>query len=69
MVILKQGEQRKRVASERATSKVTKDFEKRQLRLGHRDPGTRDWLYLKFESKQQLRSVSRAPLKSDNYRR
>ena len=65
MVILKQGEQRKRVAFERATSKVTKDFEKkRQLRLGHRDPGTRDWLYLKFESKQQLRSVYRAPQKA-----
>ena len=49
MVILKQGEQRKRVAFERATSKVTKDIEKkRQLRLGHRDPGTRDWLHLKI---------------------
>ena len=39
-------------------------MKKRQLRLGHRDPGTRDWLYLKFESKQQLRSVYRAPQKA-----
>ena len=33
MVILKQGEQRKRVAFERATSKVTKDFEKKAVAL------------------------------------